>query len=82
MFVLLRLASSGQEFRSTISGAVTDPAGASVPNASVLVTETHTGTKIQTKTDSDGRYNAPFLLPGDHEVDVRLSRPKKWKICL
>jgi Carboxypeptidase regulatory-like domain len=60
-----------QEFRGTISGAVTDPTGASMPGAKVTVTETQTGTKINTATDSAGQYSAPFLLPGDYEVAVQ-----------
>jgi len=59
-----------QEFRSTISGAVTDPSGSAVAQAKIAVTETHTGTKVQTESDSAGRYNAPFLLPGDYEIKV------------
>ena len=44
-----------QEFRGTISGAVTDPTGAVVPGASVVVKEVHTGTTAQTKSDADGQ---------------------------
>jgi hypothetical protein len=57
-----------QEFRGTISGAVTDPSGAAIPGAKITVTETHTGTKIQTVSDSAGQYTAPFLQPGDYEI--------------
>jgi hypothetical protein len=60
-----------QEFRATISGSVTDSTGAVVPGAKVVVTETHTGTKIQTVTESSGQYNAPFLLPGDYDITVQ-----------
>ncbi len=42
---LLPLGLYAQEFRGTISGAVTDPSGTSVAAAKVTVTETHTGTK-------------------------------------
>ncbi|HUI55006.1 MAG TPA: TonB-dependent receptor [Bryobacteraceae bacterium] len=61
-----------QEFRGTISGSVTDPTGAAVPGARVVVTETHTGTKIPTVSDSTGRYTAPFLLPGDYDIAVEM----------
>ncbi len=59
-----------QEFRGTISGAVTDPTGASVPGAKVVVTEVHTGTKAQTVSESTGQFTAPFLLPGDYDITV------------
>ena len=42
----LALPVAGQESRGTISGAVTDSAGAAVLGAKVVVTEIHTGTKI------------------------------------
>ncbi|HTS61960.1 MAG TPA: carboxypeptidase-like regulatory domain-containing protein, partial [Candidatus Acidoferrales bacterium] len=43
----LAFASAGfsQEFRATISGAVTDPTSAAVAGAKVTITETQTGTK-------------------------------------
>jgi hypothetical protein len=59
-----------QEFRGTISGAVTDPTGAVVPGAAVTVRETRTGTVNQTTSDGDGQYVVPFLLPGEYEVTV------------
>jgi hypothetical protein len=59
-----------QEFRGTISGAVTDPTGAVVPGAAVTVRETRTGTVNRTTSDADGQYVVPFLLPGDYEVTV------------
>jgi hypothetical protein len=61
-----------QEFRGTLSGAVTDPTGASIPGATVVVKETHTGTTNQTKTDSQGQFVVPFLLPGDYSVTVSM----------
>ena len=57
-----------QEFRGTISGVVTDPSGAAIPAAKVTVTETHTGTRIPTVSDSAGKYVVPFLLPGDYDI--------------
>jgi hypothetical protein len=59
-----------QEFRGTISGAVTDPTGAVVPGATVKVRETQTGTVNQTVSDADGQYVVPFLLPGQYEITV------------
>ena len=68
-----------QEFRSTISGAVSDATGSGVPSAKIVVTETHTGTKIRTVTDAAGRYNAPFLLPGDYDVVVAVDGFKEFR---
>jgi hypothetical protein len=60
-----------QEFRGTISGIVTDPAGAAVPGARVLVTEIHTGTKSPAVSDSGGQYAVPFLAPGDYRISAQ-----------
>ena len=61
-----------QEFRAAISGVVTDPTGASIANAKITVTEINTGTKIETVSDASGHYNAPFLLPGDYDIVVKI----------
>lgn len=57
-----------QEFRGTISGAVTDPSGAVVPGAKVEVLEVRTGTISRTVSDNAGQYVVPFLLPGDYSI--------------
>jgi len=64
---------SAQEFRGTISGVVTDPAGAGVADAHITATENRTGTKIQSQTNSDGQYTLPFLLPGDYTITVEMT---------
>jgi len=72
LVVALALPLAGQESRGTIGGEVFDPAGAAVVGAQVTVTEIHTGTKIQATSDDKGQYMAPFLLPGDYDVSVRM----------
>jgi hypothetical protein len=69
----LALPLAGQESRGTIGGVVTDPAGASVVGAEVTVTEIHTGTKVRAVSDTKGQYTAPFLLPGDYDIAVRMA---------
>ena len=51
-----------------INGTITDPTGAIVPNATVVVTNTDTGIARTLTTNSAGTYNANFLLPGHYEV--------------
>src|ERR1700723_2398776 len=65
---LLPSYSRAQEFRATISGAVADPSGAVVPNATVTITEINTGTLNKTTPDSAGQYVVPFLLPGTYSI--------------
>src|SRR6476661_4497856 len=72
------LALAAQEFRGTLSGMVTDPTGLPIAAAKVTITETNTGTKSQTTSDASGQYTAPFLLPGDYEITVRMDGFKEY----
>src|ERR1700761_1716490 len=51
-----------------IVGTITDPSGAAVPNATVVVTNTDTGVSRTLTTNGDGLYTANFLQPGRYEV--------------
>jgi hypothetical protein len=51
-----------------IKGTVTDPAGALVSDAAVLVTNVQTGVVTPTKTNQSGLYDVPFLAPGSYTV--------------
>jgi len=53
---------------ATLSGTVTDPSGASIPQAQVVITNVSTGVARTVTTDSAGFYTAPNLLPGTYEI--------------
>jgi hypothetical protein len=59
---------SAQTNTSAIAGVITDETGATVPNATVTVTETATG-QVRTTTAS-GEYVVSQLAPGKYEVKV------------
>src|SRR5215475_12288130 len=59
-----------QEAGGTITGTVTDPAGAAVAGANVSIKNTATGVDRATTTTSDGVYAAPNLIPGSYEITV------------
>src|SRR5580698_2526609 len=53
---------------ASLSGTVTDPTGAAVPNAHVVVHSLATGADRAVDTDGAGLYAVPALLPGDYSV--------------
>ncbi|HEY4355615.1 MAG TPA: TonB-dependent receptor [Acidobacteriaceae bacterium] len=54
----------------TITGMVTDPTGAVVPDAAVTVVQSGTGLKIHGQTSKGGLYTFPQLIPGDYKITV------------
>ncbi len=54
----------------SLGGAVSDPTGARIPDASVRIVETRTGAGRDVHTDAEGRYLAPRLAPGLYEIHV------------
>lgn len=63
-------AAFGQAGRGSISGTVTDPAGALVPGAQVVLLNQATGVKQHTVTSSAGLYTFISLNPGVYQVTV------------
>ena len=58
------------ETTSAIVGQVTDPSGAAVPGAAVIITSRETGLTRSVNTDADGRFSFPQLKPGAYSVKV------------
>ena len=53
-----------QEFRASVAGRVSDPAGASVAGVVIQVKSVATGVVTPTTSDGEGRYQVLFLNPG------------------
>jgi hypothetical protein len=64
---LLALPLMGQTF-GEITGRVTDPSGAGVPDAALTLTSMTTNAVRQTHTTTDGDYSFPSLPPGMYKV--------------
>jgi carboxypeptidase family protein len=62
---------SAQTVQGVITGNVTDPSGASVPNATVTLTNIGTGVSQTTTTESDGSFRFPLVPPGTYTLDVK-----------
>lgn len=54
----------------SITGVVTDPSGAAVPNATVTITNKDTGQSLTVHTTGSGNYNSGALNPGTYIVNV------------
>ena len=61
---------SGQEFRGTITGTVSDPNGSAVAGATVVVKNIETNIANTVTTNGQGSYTVPLLLPGNYSVTV------------
>jgi outer membrane receptor protein involved in Fe transport len=63
-----------------ISGTVTDPNGAVVPNAAVSVTNLETNQSRQTNTGDDGSFAVQLLPPGRYRVEVSAAGFQKFEV--
>src|SRR5258706_7583994 len=61
---------TAQTVGGSLQGFVTDPTGAALPRAQVLVLNVGTGATRELTTDEGGRYRVPILPPGTYEVHV------------
>ena len=64
---------NAQVFYGSIVGAVTDPSGAAVPNASIAIKDTATGQTREVKSDTGGRYTISDVQAGTYEVKITAS---------
>ncbi len=73
-FLLFGLSETGlAQFSGNISGVVTDPTGAVVANASLVLTNKSTGERRTAASGSDGVYQFVSLAPAAYELDSTLS---------
>lgn len=71
VFALLFFAPAAwSQATTSLRGAVTDPSGASIPSATVRITNTGTNLGRTTTTDSQGNYAFIQVLPGTYDVVV------------
>jgi len=70
MLLILSLTSHAQSAEGTILGHVTDPSGAVVPGADVVITNVDTNMKFTAKTSSVGDYLFVNVTPGKYNIEV------------
>ena len=83
LFVLLVTASSVACAQSTaaLSGSVTDPSGAVVPQAQVTIHSLTTGIARSAVSDAAGTYAVPSLQPGSYSLTVQASGFAPYKVA-
>ena len=70
---LLSVAALAQSVGGTISGKVTDESGGVLPGVEISFTNLDRGTTRTTVSDDEGRYTAPELPLGNHEIAAALT---------
>ena len=70
LLLSLAVTAVAQEFRGSLTGRVTDSAGAAVVGAAVSVKNVETNIVNATTTNEDGVYNFPLLQPGKYQLSV------------
>jgi len=72
---LLILASGGtvwsQTVQGVITGTITDPTGAVVPNATVTITNVGTNASQSATTGGDGSYRFSLVPPGTYTLEIK-----------
>ncbi|HEX6649993.1 MAG TPA: carboxypeptidase-like regulatory domain-containing protein, partial [Pyrinomonadaceae bacterium] len=59
-----------QAVYGSISGTISDPQGASIPNATVTVTNVAQNVTTTAKTNDSGFYEVTHLIPGTYQVKI------------
>src|ERR1044071_4962159 len=59
---------NAQEFRATVAGRITDPAGGGIGDALIVVRNTETAQVNNTRSAEDGSYQVSFLTPGKYII--------------
>jgi hypothetical protein len=67
-----------QSFTAAVRGVVTDPTGAAVANAKVVITQAERNVQNTMTTDEEGRYQVSALPPGQYTLTVEAGGFKKY----
>ena len=78
ILLLSAVAALAQSDRGTITGTVSDPAGAVIPNAPIQARNIETGVVYPAATSTTGNYTITQLPVGTYELSVAVQGFKKW----
>src|SRR6185436_1432594 len=69
----ISVAAFAQIGRGTLTGTISDPSGAGIPNAALTLTHSDTGVKTNGVSGNIGNFYFTNLAPGAYEIDVSAS---------
>src|SRR5688500_13906623 len=70
LLLTICLVAGAQEFRGSLSGNVTDPAGAALPGATVELKNVETNVSNTVTTNEEGSFSFPLVQPGKYTLTV------------
>ena len=71
--VLVCIVSAAQTFRGRLTGVITDPTGAVIAQAEVVLTNLATGVAQRAVSNEQGVYLLPSVEPGQYRLTVSLT---------
>ena len=78
LLLLFTSSTWSQSFTAAVRGVVTDPTGAAVVNAKVIITEAERNVQRTVTTDDQGRYQVSALSPGQYTLTVEANGFRKY----
>ena len=70
LFIFFASAALAQVGSGTITGRVSDPTGAAIPAARLVLSNEQSGTLLRTQSDESGAYRFNTLLPGAYRLEA------------
>ena len=71
LLALLAVSLLGQIPYGRITGRVTDPGGALIPNASIRAVNIQTNVAVSAVSNDSGNFEIPNLIPGEYRLHVQ-----------
>ena len=80
LLLLLSVAAHAQNYAGSVRGTVTDPSGAALSGASVMLRDVATNATSEAKTTDLGAYSFPVVNVGTYEVTIKASGFKEFLV--
>jgi hypothetical protein len=78
--MLLPLGALGQHATASINGTITDSAGAVIPGAAIILTNTETNVTVRAASNSSGYFAVVDVTPGSYIMTVMMQGFKKVEL--